>query len=190
MDSRTLRSKNGWVFKVSFIILLAAFPGLTRAAVIESLSIDLSFLHPGSVLSGSAILQNPLMLGDSAQIPLTFTDPADYSPSALTTTLSVTAGTPLDQFRFSTIVFTNLANNKTYNLTVVGAAQCAVDFPCQATGGFQANSPPAFSGTYTITAVAAASAVPEPTYGLLIAGLLTIFGVGRLGRFSRAQSLR
>ena len=158
-------------------ILLAASGGLLHASSIQTISFDLTPLHAGSVLSGSVILQNPLALGDSVLIPLSFTDPSDYSPSALTTTLSVTSGTPTDQFRFSTITFTNLADSKTYNLMVRGAAQCAVDFPCQATGGFEANSPPAFSSTYTITA--APVAVPEPSYALLVFGLVTTFGFGR-----------
>jgi hypothetical protein len=159
------------------VILLAVSGGLLHASTIQTISIDLGPLHPGSVLSGSVTLQNPLMLGDSAQIPLSFTDPSNYSPNALTTTLSVTNGTPTDQFRFSTITFTNLANSKTYNLVVRGAAQCAVDFPCQATGGYEANSPPAFTGTYTITA--APAAVPEPSYTLLVLGLFTTFAFGR-----------
>src|SRR5262245_956076 len=100
------------------VLLFSTCAALMRADVIQTLSIDLSALHPGSVLSGSVILQNPLMLGDSAVIPLSFTDPSDYSPTMLATTLSVTAGTPDDQFRFSDISFTNLANNKTYNLMV------------------------------------------------------------------------
>jgi hypothetical protein len=60
---------------------------------------------------------------------------------------------------------------------VRGAASCVVDFPCQATGGYEANSPPAFSGTYTITA--APATVPEPTYTLVVSGLVTIFAAGR-----------
>ena len=159
------------------VILLAASGGLLHASTIQTISINLAPLHPGSVLSGSVTLQNPLVLGDSVLIPLSFTDPLDYSPSTLTTTLSVTAGTPADQFRFSTITFTNLADNKTYNLVVRGAASCAVDFPCQATGGYEANSPPAFSGTYTITA--APVAVPEPSNTLLVLGLVTTFAFGR-----------
>jgi len=118
------------------------------------------------------------MLGDSVQIPLFFSDPGDYSPSTLTTTLSVTNGTPNDQFRFSTISFTYLANNTTYFLDVHGAASCVVDFPCQATGRYEANSPPAFSGTYTVTS--APAPVPEPgTLMLLGSGVFGVAGVIR-----------
>jgi hypothetical protein len=97
----------------------------------------------------------------------------------LTTTLSVTNGVPNDQFRFDTISFLNLFNNQTYNLVVRGAASCAVDFPCQATGGYEANSPPAFSGTYTITTAAAPATVPEPSYALLVSGFLVTFAFRR-----------
>lgn len=163
----------GQVFESVLTFVACTGFGTINAAI----SIDLAPLHPGSILSGSLTLQNPLVLGDFAQIPLSFTDPSDYSPNILTTTLSVTAGTPTDQFRFSTITFTNLADNKTYNLMVRGAAQRAVDFPCTSTGGYEANSPPAFSGTYTITA--APAAVPEPSYALLVLGLVTTFAFGR-----------
>lgn len=162
------------------VVLFTASAGLMQASAIQSISIDLSPLNPGSILSGSVVLPNPLALGDSVLIPLSFSDPADYTPTNLSTTLSVTAGTPNDQFRFSTITFTNIANNKTYNLMVVGAAACAVDFPCQATGGYEANSPPAFSGTYTITAApGTAPNVPEPSYGLLVSGVVVVFAVRR-----------
>lgn len=159
------------------VTLLALSGGLLEASSLQTISIDLNPLHPGSVLSGSVMLQNPLALGDSVQIPLLFSDPQNYRPTTLTTTLSVTAGTPTDQFRFSTIAFTNAADNRTYNLTVRGAAACAVDFPCQATGGYEANSPPAFSGTYTVTS--APAPVPEPGYGLLASGLAVTFVLKR-----------
>ena len=158
------------------LILLATSGSLLQASTIQTLSIDLTPLHAGSVLSGSVIVQNPLMLGDSVQIPLSFTDPSNYSPTSLTTTLSVTNGVPNDQFRFDTISFLNLANNTTYNLVVRGAASCVVDFPCQATGGYEANSPAAFTGTYTITT--AAAPVPEPGYALLVSGFLAAFAFG------------
>ena len=161
------------------VLLFVACSGLMHAAVIQTLSFDLSALHAGSILSGSVNLQNPLMLGDSTQIPLTFSDPADFSPTTVLATLSVTNGVPNDQFRFSNVSFTYLANNKTYNLTVFGAASCVVDFPCQATGGYQANSPAAFSGTYTVTSAAAPAPVPEPSYGLLVSGLVTSLVLGR-----------
>src|SRR5581483_3023991 len=123
-------------------LLLSAclLAGALHATVIESISIDLSSLHSGSTLSGSVMLANPLNIGDSTSVPLTFSDPADYAAGALSTTFSVVTGTPSgDAFRFSTIQITNLANNKIYNLDVTFAATCATDLPCQATGAFEAN---------------------------------------------------
>src|SRR4051812_8656919 len=117
-------------------VLFVTCSGLLHGSVIQSFSINLFPLHPGSVLSGSVVLPLPLMLGDSTQIPLTFSDPANYSPMSLNVTLEVTNGVPDDQFRFADFSFTNLADNKVYTLSVHGAAACAVDFPCQATGRF------------------------------------------------------
>ena len=167
------------------IVLLVACSGLMHASVIQSLRIDLGNLHLGSVLSGSVVLPSPLMLGDSAQIPLTFSNPTDYSPASLTATLEVTNGTPEDQFRFLDLSFTNLADGKVYILSVHGAAACPIDFPCQATGRFEANSPPAFSGEYTVTS--APAAVPEPGYSLLMPGILAVLaGSRRLSRQRRS----
>jgi hypothetical protein len=132
-------------------------------------------------LSGSVVLPSPLMLGDSIQIPLTFSDPANYSPTSLNVTLEVTNGVPDDQFRFADFSFTNLADNKVYTLSVHGAAACAVDFPCHATGRFEANSPPAFSSEYTVIS----AAIPEPRYSVLVLGILAVLGATR--RFSRQR---
>ena len=178
------------MIKLKLIALLAISAGLSQAGVIQTISFDLSALHTGSTLSGSVILQNPLALGDSVVIPLTFSDPSDYTPTSLSTTLTVTQGVTLDQFRFSAITFTNLIsavnpalNNKVYTLTVKGAAQCVVDFPCTATGGFQANDPAAFTGTYTVTsATASTTPTPEPAYGLVLGGALTALGLARRSR--------
>lgn len=170
------------MFKLKLITLLIVSAALTQAGVIQSISFDLSALHAGSTLSGSVILQNPLALGGSVVIPLLFSDPSDYSPTSLSTTLTVTQGPTLDQFRFSAITFTNLIskvnpalNNKSYTLTVRGAAQCAINFSCTATGGFQANDPAAFTSTYTVTS--AATATPEPTYGLVLGCVIAALGV-------------
>ena len=172
------------MFKLKLIALLTVSAGLTQAGVIQSISFDLSALHAGSTLSGSVILQNPLALGGSVVIPLMFSDPSDYNPTSLSTTLTVTQGPTLDQFRFSAITFTNLIsavnpalNNKSYTLIVRGAAQCVIDFPCTATGGFQANDPAAFIATYTVTS--AATPTPEPTYGFVLGGAIAVLGVAR-----------
>lgn len=64
---------------------------------------------------------------------------------------------------------------KVYNLMVTGQAQCATNFPCQATGGYEANNPPAFTGSYTVSATAA----PEPATGLLVSVLIGAIAVRR-----------
>ena len=176
--------------KLKMLMSLAVSAGLAHAGFMQSISIDLSALHPGSILSGSVILQSPPTVGTTVNIPLTFSDPTSYNLAALATTLTVTNGSTVDQFRFSPIAFMNLLssvnpalNNKTYTLTVRNAAQCAVDFPCTATGGFQANDPAAFFGYYTVTS--APFSAPEPGYAILVGGLLTALACGR--RLLRAE---
>ncbi len=163
--------------------LLIAGAGLTKAGVIETLSIDLSPYHAGSVLSGSAFLAGPLQVGDSTPITLTFSDPSDYSPTSLTTTLSVTSGGIGEAERFSLLTFTDLSNNSTIDLMVKAPAQCVVSgsnptgVPCVANGLWQDHDPARFSGSYTVTA--ADVPVPEPSYGFLMLGLSAAFGIGR-----------
>lgn len=102
--------------------LLIASVGLMHAAVIETLSIDLSPLHAGSLLQGSVTLASPPMPGDSTPIALSFTDPADYSPTSLMGTLVFGNGIGANiTFRFSTLTFTNLANNATVNFVGEGS---------------------------------------------------------------------
>jgi hypothetical protein len=150
-------------------VLLLAGAGLLQASIIESISFDLSGLHPGSTLSGTFTLSDSPLPGDSAPVLLSFSDPQNYSPTSLNATISIGNGTSLPfTVGFSTISFTNPGGNMfntNNNLMPRGMAQCA-SFPCTATGGFQDNDPPAFTSTYTIAPVAAA-AVPEPAYGLL-----------------------
>jgi hypothetical protein len=152
-------------------VLLIAGAGLMRASIIESISFDLSSLHPGSTLSGTFTLPNSPVAGDTAPVLLSFSDPQDYSPTSLNVTIAIGSGTFLPfTVGFSGIVFTNPSGNmftRSNDLMPFGMAQCA-SFPCTATGGFQDNNPPAFTSTYTVTP----AAVPEPAYGLLVAGLL------------------
>jgi hypothetical protein len=159
-------------------VLLIAGAGLMRADIIESISINLSNLHPGSTLSGTFTLPNSPMAGNTAPVLLSFSDPADYSPTSVSTTITIGSGTVLAfTVGFSDIVFTNPTGNmftKNNDLTPRGMAQCA-SFPCTATGGFQDNNPPAFTSTYTITA----ASVPEPAYGLLIPVMLVGFVFAR-----------
>jgi hypothetical protein len=159
-------------------LLLIAAAGVTRASVIESISFDLSDLHPGSTLSGTFTLPDSPAPGDTAPVLLSFSDPQNYTPTSVSSTIMVGNGTFLAfAVGFSDIVFTNPSGDmftKNNNLMPRGMAQCA-SFPCSATGGFQSNDPPAFTSTYTITP----ASVPEPAYGLLIPVLLAGFILGK-----------
>ncbi|HEY7303130.1 MAG TPA: hypothetical protein VH601_03380 [Bryobacteraceae bacterium] len=159
-------------------LLLIAGAGVTRASIVESISFDLSDLHPGSALSGTFTLPDSPVPGDTAPVLLSFSDPQNYSPSSVSSTITIGNGTFLAfTVGFSDIVFTNPSGNmftKNNNLMPRGMAQCA-SFPCMATGGFQDNDPPAFTSTYTITP----ASVPEPAYSLLLPALLAGFILGR-----------
>ena len=157
-------------------VLLIASAGLMRGDIIQSISFDLSNLHPGSTLSGMFSLPNSPVSGDTAPVLLSFSDPQNYTPTSINAMIEIGSGTLL-QFTvgFSGITFTNPSGNMftlNNNLIPRGMAQCG-SFPCAATGGFQDNDPPAFTSTYTIAPVAAA--VPEPAYSLLIPILLAAF---------------
>ena len=157
-------------------VLLIASAGLMRADIIESISFDLSDLHPGSTLSGTFSLPNSPASGDTAPVLLSFSDPQNYIPASINATIEIGSGTFLEfTVGFSGITFMNPSGNmfnRYNNLIPRGMAQCA-SFPCTATGGFQSNDPPAFTSTYTVAPVAAA--VPEPAYSLLVAVLLAAF---------------
>jgi hypothetical protein len=162
--------------------LLLASATLVQASTIYTISIDLSVYHPGSTLSGSTTVANPLLPGDSVDIALSFSDPGDYSPTSLLTTLSGSGpGSIGTAMRFSGLTFTNVANNATILLAVNAPAQCATSLanpngvPCSATGQWRDHDPARFTGTYTITATPAAE-VPEP-------GNLSIVGLAALAAF-------
>lgn len=158
--------------------------GLAHASIIEKISIDLSTLHAGSTLSGTFSLNDVPKVGDTAPVLLTFSDPANYTPTSLSATISITSGGIGDAVRFSALSFTNpsgLSTLKNINLTVAGAAQCT-SYPCTATGRFEDGSPAAFSGSYTITP----AAVPEPGTGAMF--LLSFAGLVMMGRAYRAKS--
>jgi len=142
----------------------------------------------GSVLQGSVTLASPPMPGDSTPIALSFTDPADYSPTSLMGTLMFGNGSGSNiTFRFSTLTFTNLSNNATVILLVKAPAQCVVGpsnplgVPCQATGLWQDHDPQRTSGSYSVTA----ADVPEPGYGMLLGVVGMGFLVGRRVRVVR-----
>lgn len=172
--------------------LLVAGAGLMQASIIETLSLDLSPLHAGSILSGTFTLSNSPMPGDTVPALLSFSDPSDYAPTSLTSTITVLSGTPSGYaIDFSGLTFTNLSgtvtpiNTRDVDLTRFAFAICG-SFPCTASGLFQDRSPAVFSSTYTITPVA----VPEPDYALLIPALLMgIVCARRAVRSKRGQSL-
>jgi hypothetical protein len=148
--------------------------GLTQASIIETISFNLSDLHPGSTLSGTFTLSNTPMVGDTAPVQLSFSDPSDYSPISLGATITIEGGTPSGfAVMFSGLTFTNLSgvttpiDTKDVDLTGFSFAKCA-SFPCSASGGFQDRSPAVFTSTYTIAAVT----TPEPSFTLLVPILL------------------
>jgi len=155
-------------------LLLLAGVSVARASIVQSISFDLSALHPGSALSGTFTLPDSPVPGDTAPVLLSFSDPQNYSPTSVSSTITIGNGTFLAfTVGFSDIVFTNPSGNmftKNNSLMPRGMAQCA-SFPCTATGGFQDNDPPAFTSTYTITP----ATVPEPAYGVLLPALLASF---------------
>jgi hypothetical protein len=149
----------------AFII---AGAGLMQASTIEMISFDLSSLHPGSTLSGTFTLPDSPIAGDTAPVVLSFSDPADYSPTSLMATITIGSGTPSGfTVLFSELTFTNLSGStgmvdtKDVDLTGFGFANCTA-FPCTASGGLQDRSPSVFKSTYTISPVA----TPEPSYAL------------------------
>ena len=157
------------------LTLLIAGAGLMQAAIIETISLDLSPLHAGSTLSGTFSLSDSPTPGDTAPVLLSFSDPSDYTPTSLLATISVLSGTPSGYaLDFSPLMFTNLSgtptpiNTRDVDLMRYAFAVCE-SFPCTASGGFQDRSPAVFSSTYTITP----ASVPEPGYALLMMVLLT-----------------
>lgn len=77
--------------------LLMDGAGLMQASIIENITFDLSALQPGSTLSGTFTLSNSRMVGVTAPIMLSFSDPADYTPTSLASTIAVEVGLPLRQ---------------------------------------------------------------------------------------------
>src|SRR5690348_9319800 len=109
-------------------LLLVAGAGVVRASIIESINFDLSGLHPGSTLSGTSTLPESPVAGDTAPVLLSFSDPQDYSPTSISSTITIGNGTFLAfTVGFSDIVFTNPSGNmftKNNNLMPRGMAQC------------------------------------------------------------------
>ena len=163
--------------RVFLFVPLIASAGLMQASIVETISLDLSRLNPGSILSGMFTLSDTPAPGDTAPVLLSFSDPSNYSPTSLTSTIMIMSGTPSGfAVDFSPLMFTNLNGTTTpidtrdVNLMAFAFAKCA-SFPCTATGLFQDRSPAVFTSTYTISPVP----VPEPTYALAVPMLLTAF---------------
>ena len=174
------------------LIVLFASGGLMQAAIIETINLNLSPLHPGSTLSGTFTLSDSPMAGDTAPVLLSFSDPSDYSPTSLMSTITILSGTPSGfAVDFPTLMFTNLSGTVTpidtrdVSLVRFAFAVCA-SFPCTATGLFQDRSPAVFTSTYTV----APATVPEPAYVLLISALLTAMILGRRLAFTTGNRSR
>jgi len=175
------------------LAFLIACTGLVHAAIIETISLDLTQLHAGSRLSGNFILSDAPAAGDTAPVTLSFSDPSNYVPTSLMGTITILSGTPSGfAVDFSPLIFTNLSgtvtpvNTRDVSLTRFAFAVCN-SFPCTATGRFQDRSPAVFTADYTVTP----AAVPEPGYVLLMPMLLTaiLFG-GRLLRPATKTAFR
>jgi len=164
------------------VTLLIAAAGAMQGAIVETLSINLSPITPGSTLSGNFTLSNAPAIGDSAPVTLTFSDPQNYSPTTLNTIVRITTGTPsgFAVIFDAPITFTYLngstlpINTRDVSLTPFAFAMCA-SFPCTSTGGIQDRSPAVFTSMYTISP----AAVPEPTTVLLVPACLLAFAVRR-----------
>src|SRR5689334_6921733 len=90
--------------------LLIASAGLTQAAILQQISLDLSLLHAGSILSGTFTLPDSLVEGDTAPVLLSFSDPSNYTPTSLAATITILSGTPSGfAVDFSPLAFTNLS---------------------------------------------------------------------------------
>jgi hypothetical protein len=166
--------------------LLIAGAGFMQAAITQTISLDLDALHPGSILSGTFNLSDSPVAGDTAPVVLTFTDPANYTPTSLDATITILDGTPSGfAVDFSNLMFTNLSgsvtpiNTRDVNLMRFFFANCS-SFPCTATGLFQDRSPAVFSAEYTISP----AAVPEPGYAVLVP--ILVAGMFLRRRFAKA----
>jgi hypothetical protein len=122
--------------------LLIVSSGMMQGAILESISLNLSDLHAGSTLSGFTLSDSPIV-GDTAPILLSFSDPSNYSPMSLMATITIESGTPGGfAVDFSDLIFTDLSgtvtpiNTRDVDLMRLAFANCE-SFPCTATGGFQ-----------------------------------------------------
>ncbi len=159
-------------------VLLIAGAGLAKADTLETITFNLSDLHPGSTLSATFDVPTSLGTGvTTLDVTYSFSDPSDYAEGSLKgPTGGTLAGmvliepnTPISNFivNFSVPVFFNPTGNMFDQENVLsgrGLAQCA-SFPCTATGGFEDGL--AFNSVYTVAPAAATT--PEPSSLLLLA---------------------
>jgi hypothetical protein len=164
------------------LALLIAGATVAHASIMQEISLDLSSLNPGSTLSGTFTLPDSPASGDTAPVVLTFSDPANYSPTSVASTITVFDGTPSGfAVSFSNLTFTNLngrttpINTRDVSLSPFAFANCT-SFPCTASGLFEDRSPAVFTAAYTISPVTAA---PEPAYALLLPVVFMLLFVTR-----------
>lgn len=161
------------------------------APITYSIVVDLSSFHAGSSYSGSVTLADALTIGQSTPITLTASPGGFYSPTTLNQTLSLGTGPfGFNSVFLSPVVFTDLATALQYNLIVNGAAHCDISnggIPCDTVGQLIGGNANGGVATYHVTIAPAASAVPEPAYGLplmltAVAGVAMFRSKRRSGR--------
>jgi hypothetical protein len=161
-------------------VFLIAGAGLAKADSTETITFNLGDLHPGSTLSATFDVPTSIGAGVTLDVTYSFSDPSDYAEGSLSGptggtlagTVSVDPNTPISNYivNFSVPVFYNPTGDSFDQENILsedGLAQCA-SFPCTATGQFE-DSLAFDNGVYTVAP--AATATPEPGYGLLVSVL-------------------
>ena len=171
------------------LVMILGGATLTKADIIETISLDLSALNPGSTLSGSFALPDSPPYPGTAPVTLSFSDPSDYSPTSLTTTIStgVVYFGPVNFFDPAIFMETGYTGPEEIEVGTVGygaAPAICYTFPCTSQGSFLivglTGAVPHTYAEFTITP----TPVPEPRYALLVPLLFLgiIFGRSLLVR--------